>query len=175
MAVGRVAPIGDPATEWSDAVRGATEVAEYAGERGVSVGIEAVNRYESYLVSTAEQALTFAHEIGLPNVGVILDLFHMNIEESDVSQATTTAVATGDLIALHVADSNRRAPGAGHADIMNPVKSALSQGFNGPIVLECTAPGPDPFTADKGSQAMAILDDDIVNGTRILMETLNGG
>ena len=159
VAVGRTSAIGDPAREWDMAVAGAREVALYAGERGVHVGVEAINRYESYLVSTAEQALAFVADVGEANVGVVLDLFHMHLEEAH--PAASVAGAAERLLALHVADSNRRGPGRGHADVAGPVRAALAAGFTGPLVLECTAPGPDPFNADKGERAMRVLDEDI--------------
>lgn len=164
VAVGRVAAIGDPVREWDLAVAGAREVAGYAGERGVQVGIEAINRYESFLLPTAERALAFADDVGEPNVGVVLDLFHMNLEEAD---PTAAVVAAADrLLALHVADSNRRGPGRGHADVAASVRAAVAAGFTGPLVLECTAPGPDPFNADKGEAAMRVLDEDIRQAVR---------
>jgi D-psicose/D-tagatose/L-ribulose 3-epimerase len=159
VAVGRVAALGDPAQEWELAVAGAREVARYAAAHDVQVGIEAINRYESFLLPTAERALAFADDIDEPNVGVVLDLFHMNLEEAD--PAAAVAAAADRLVALHVADSNRRGPGRGHADIAGPVRAAVAAGYTGPLVLECTAPGPDPFNADKGEAAMRILDEDI--------------
>jgi sugar phosphate isomerase/epimerase len=169
VAVGRVSALATG--EWDLAVTGTREVARYAAEHGVQVGVEAINRYESYLLPTAERALAFAGDVGEPNVGVVLDLFHMNVEEAD--PAAAVAGAADRLLALHVADSNRRGPGRGHADIAGPVRAALAAGFTGPLVLECTAPGPDPFNADKGAAAMRVLDEDIrdaVGSLRALRE-----
>jgi sugar phosphate isomerase/epimerase len=164
VAVGRVAALADG--EWDLAVAGTREVARYAGEQGVRIGVESINRYESYLLPTADRALAFADEVGEPNVGVVLDLFHMNIEEADPSAAV--AGAADRLLALHVADSNRRGPGRGHTDVAGPVRAALAAGFAGPLVLECTAPGPDPFSADKGPAAMGVLDEDVRDAVRSL-------
>jgi sugar phosphate isomerase/epimerase len=152
-AVGRVD--GDPARAWALAAAAAREVAEYAGEHDVAVGVEAVNRYESFLVNTAEQALAFADEIG--GAGVILDAFHMQLEEAD--SAAAVAAAAPRLVALHLADSNRLGLGRGQLDVAGVVAAARGGGYAGPLVFEFTAPGPNPFSADKGEEAMRLLDD----------------
>ena len=72
----------------------------------------------------------------------------MNIEEFDVEKAFSTV--RDCLEVVHFADSNRRALGQGHTDFRPVVSGMKSIGFDKTIVLECTAPGPDPFRADKG-------------------------
>jgi D-psicose/D-tagatose/L-ribulose 3-epimerase len=158
-AVGRVAPLSDPAREWDLAVAGAREVAAYAREHGISVGVEAINRYETHLVRTARDALAFASDVGAPNVGVVLDAFHMQLEERD--PAAALAAAAPRLLALHLADSNRRGLGEGHLDAAALVRAAQGAGYRGPLVFEFTAPGPNPFEADKGPEAMAVLDGEL--------------
>jgi sugar phosphate isomerase/epimerase len=153
-AIGRVD--GSPADSWDAAVEGAREVAEYAGEHGVGVGVEAVNRYETFLVNTAEQALAFAADIGTPNAGVILDAFHMQLEEQD--SVAAVAAAAPRLKALHLADSNRLGLGRGQLDVAPLVSAARDAGYEGPLVFEFTAPGPNPFRPDKGEAAMRELD-----------------
>jgi D-psicose/D-tagatose/L-ribulose 3-epimerase len=152
-AVGRVD--GVPAEAWPLAVAAAREVAAYAGEHGIAVGVEAVNRYETFLVNTAEQALAFAGDVG-DDAGVILDAFHMQLEERD--SAAAVAAAAPKLLALHLADSNRLALGEGQLDVAPIVAAARHAGYRGPFVFEFTAPGPNPFQADKGDRAMRHLD-----------------
>ena len=72
----------------------------------------------------------------------------MNIEESDVGKAFLTVKDCLEVV--HFADSNRRALGQGHIDFRPVVAGMKAIGFDKTIVLECTAPGPDPFRADKG-------------------------
>jgi D-psicose/D-tagatose/L-ribulose 3-epimerase len=151
-AIGRVD--GSVTESWPLAVEGAREVADYAGEHGVTLGVEAVNRYETFLVNTAEQALEFAAEIG--NAGVVLDAFHMQLEEEDSVGAVRHAAP--QLLALHLADSNRLGLGHGQLDAAPLVSAARDAGFNGPFVFEFTAPGPNPFNPDKGEAAMRELD-----------------
>jgi D-psicose/D-tagatose/L-ribulose 3-epimerase len=153
-AIGRVE--GSVADSWDVAVRSAREVAEYAGEHGVGVGVEAVNRYETFLVNTAEQALAFAADIGTDNAGVILDAFHMQLEEQD--SVAAVAAAAPRLMALHLADSNRLGLGRGQLDVAPLVAAARDAGYDGPLVFEFTAPGPNPFEPGKGEAAMRELD-----------------
>jgi D-psicose/D-tagatose/L-ribulose 3-epimerase len=122
----------------------------------VLLGVEAVNRYESFLVNTAEQAQAFAAELGAGRAGVILDAFHMQLEELD-SVASVTAAAP-QLLALHLADSNRLGLGHGQLDAAALIRAALDSGYRGPFVFEFTAPGPNPFDPRKDAAAMAELD-----------------
>ncbi|MFL5825179.1 MAG: sugar phosphate isomerase/epimerase family protein [Thermoleophilaceae bacterium] len=151
-AIGRVD--GLVSESWPLAVEAAREVADYAGEHGVTLGVEAVNRYETFLVNTAEQALEFADQIG--NAGVVLDAFHMQLEEEDSLAAVMRAAPR--LRALHLADSNRLGLGHGQLDAAPLVAAARDAGFTGPLVFEFTAPGPNPFNPDKGAAAMRELD-----------------
>ncbi|HIP99164.1 TPA: sugar phosphate isomerase/epimerase, partial [Candidatus Bipolaricaulota bacterium] len=109
---------------------------------------EALNRYESHLVNTAAQALAVVEEVGSPALGVLLDTYHMNIEEADLPGAIH--LVGGRLQLVHVADSNRRAPGRGHIPFRELLAALEGIGYRGPLIVECTAPGPDPFTPVKG-------------------------
>jgi sugar phosphate isomerase/epimerase len=165
-AVGRVHALTSYEREWDDAVEGVREVALYAGERGVRVAIEAINRYETHLVNRVDQALELAAEADVPGTGVIADVFHMQLEETD--SAAAAGRAAGALAALHVADSNRLGLGHGQLDAAPIVEAARRAGFEGPLTLECTAPGPNPFKADKGPEAMALLDRYVHESVEIL-------
>ncbi|MFM8531696.1 MAG: sugar phosphate isomerase/epimerase family protein [Ilumatobacteraceae bacterium] len=170
VGVGRVAPEADPAGEWREAVIGARQIAEHAADRGIELGIEAVNRYESYMIRTAEQAMAFAEEVGPDNVGVILDLFHMGIEEPRPAEAVSAAADR--LVALHIAGPTRAAPDPqAPADrIDEPIAAAVRGGFDGPFVIECTAAGYDPFNADKGPEAM----EELRNSMETAVESVRG-
>src|SRR5256885_6207545 len=69
-----------------NAIEAVRRIADFAGERGVTLGLEVVNRYESNLLNTAAQALEFIDEVGQPHVCVHLDTYHMNIEEADLAE-----------------------------------------------------------------------------------------
>ena len=110
------------------------EVARHAVGRGVKVGIEPVNRYESFLVNTADQALELMELVGEPNVGVHLDAYHMNIEEDDFRGPVERAAPS--LVHFHLSESHRGIPGRGTVDweaIMGALKSA---GYDGYVGLE---------------------------------------
>lgn len=155
-AVGRVDALTSRQREWRWAVEGVREVALYAAERGVAVAVEAINRYETHLVNRVEQALELAEESEVRATGVIADAFHMQLEEPDSAAAIESAGAR--LAALHLADSNRLGLGTGQLALSPLVEAARRIGFDGPFVLECTAPGPNPFKANKGRHAMVLLD-----------------
>lgn len=86
---------------------------EYAEDRGVLLGIEPINRYEVDSIHTVDEAASVVEEAGLPNIGIIPDTFHMNIEESDpIDKAIDRC--RGYLFHVHIADNNRKPPGMGH-------------------------------------------------------------
>src|SRR5262249_33592754 len=74
----------DRALQWSRAVTSLKEAAQYAAERGVKLAVEPLNRFETDLVNTVDQGLKLIRDIDADNVGLLLDTFHMNIEEKDI-------------------------------------------------------------------------------------------
>lgn len=89
----------------ANAVSAVRRVARRAADEGVTLGLEVVNRYESNLLNTAEQAVAFLSEVNEPNVKVHLDSYHMNIEERSLRQAV---LACGDELGyVHVGESHR--------------------------------------------------------------------
>ncbi|NHN34951.1 sugar phosphate isomerase/epimerase [Paenibacillus sp. S3N08] len=134
----------DLETELNWAVEGIREAGLYAGEHGVSLALEAWNRYETYLINRLEQSLALVNQINLPNVGCMGDTYHMNIEETDIAEAFRNV---GDKLAyVHFADSNRAAPGRGHIDF-RPIAQALKDiNYKGFISMELLPPFADPFS-----------------------------
>ena len=156
-AVGKFRAMGVDTTEdWKWGVESVCDLTETAANNQVTLVIEPLNRYESCIVNTAEDVSRFVKEVDHPNVRALLDTYHMNIEESDIEKAFLTV--RDCLEVVHFADSNRRGLGRGHIDFGPAVSGMKAIGFDRTIVLECTAPGPDPFRADKGgttAQTMA--------------------
>lgn len=147
-AVGRIRAIGPYEDERRWFLLGVQRIAERAAQAGVRIAMEVLNRYEAHLLNTAGEALAFVREVGADNVGLLLDCYHMNIEEEDLRSAIGTA---GDrLFLFHAADSSRQAVGRGHTDWPGVLRALRDAGYTGDLVLECTAPGPDPFTPVKG-------------------------
>lgn len=103
---------------------------DYAKERGVYLGIEALNRYETNVIKTLKDSGEFAVKINCPNVKIMGDTYHMNIEETYLDDAIRNAGK--ELIHLHLADSNRMAPGEGHIDfkkVFMALKDIKYEGF----------------------------------------------
>ena len=110
------------------------ELADFAAPHGVQLGIEPLNRYETNYLNNVAEALEFIAEVDRPNVGLLLDTFHMNIEEPSLEAAIATA--RGRLVNLHLADSNRRAPGFGHTDLRSVVSQLRAIGYDGFLSME---------------------------------------
>ena len=147
-AVGRVRALATYEEEYNHLLAGVGRIAARAAELDLRVAMEALNRYESHLLNTAAQAVRFVKQVGATNVGILLDAYHMNIEEADPAAAVLEA---GDrLLLFHAADSNRQAVGRGHTDFLALMRALRWIGYHGNVVVECTAAGPDPFTPAKG-------------------------
>jgi sugar phosphate isomerase/epimerase len=110
----------------------------------VRLAIEPINRYETDLLNTVEETLRFVNRLAVENVGLLLDTFHMNIEEPSILQSIESA--WDRLFHVHVADSNRWYPGAGHIDFESIVKTLNRLGYPGWLSAEIL-PQPDPDTA----------------------------
>lgn len=109
-------------------------VAEVAARSGITLGLEVVNRYESNVLNTASQAVEMCRRIGAPNVKVHLDVYHMNIEESDIGQAI---LDTGDHLGyFHTGDSHRGYMGSGSIDLASVFRAVVKSGYAGPITFE---------------------------------------
>jgi D-psicose/D-tagatose/L-ribulose 3-epimerase len=140
----RMSPLARSAC-YADFRRALAPVADYAGERGVSVGVEALNRYETSVVNTVEQAVELIDGLP-PNVGLMIDTYHMNIEEADPYTALATA---GPRIKhVQVSGTNRGAPGADHFDWRRFFAALRGTGYGGAVCIES-------FTAQNETIATA--------------------
>ena len=119
---------------WHYAADGLKEVAGFAGKLGVQIGLEPVNRYESCLINTCEQALRLKAMIGADNVKVHLDTYHMNIEEKSFYAATK--LAGKDLIHYHLCENDRGVPGTGLVDWDGIFRALAEIGYQGNAALE---------------------------------------
>ncbi len=117
-------------------------------DSAVKLAIEPINRYETDLINTVASGLELVERLQMENVGLLLDTFHMNIEEPCLK---TSFVSSRDrLFHVHIADSNRRHPGAGHIDF-RPIVAVLDQiGYRGFLSAEIL-PLPDPDTAAQNT------------------------
>ena len=113
-------------------------VADHAAERGIAVSLEVVNRYETNVLNTARQALGYLAEVDRPNLGIHLDTYHMNIEESDMFAPVLDAAPA--LRYVHIGESHRGYLGTGTVDFDTFFKALGRIGYDGPIVFEsCSA------------------------------------
>ncbi|SIN68500.1 sugar phosphate isomerase/epimerase family protein [Chitinophaga niabensis] len=135
--VGKMVPDGRPEEEWKWAVESMKEIYAYSEAAGILLGIEPINRFETYFINRAEQALALAAEVG-PNCGVCLDTFHMNMEETDMFEAIRKA--KGKLAGFHVADNNRMAPGMGHLNWKKIIDTLGEVNYNSVLSVEFCSP-----------------------------------
>lgn len=111
------------------------EIIKTAEECGVTYCVEAVNRFETCIINTAKEAVAYVEAVDSPNIGVLLDTYHMNIEEKSLGDAIRY-VGKERLKNFHTGENNRTAPGRGHID-WDEVFSALSDiGYEGRIISE---------------------------------------
>ncbi len=137
-AVGKLVGRSRTEEEWDLAVAGLKEVAEVAGDSGVTLAIEPLNRFETYFINIAQDAAQLARDVGHPIVKVHLDTFHMNIEEKDIAAAIRN---TGDLIAhMHCCENDRGAPGSGHVDWDGVFEALDDVNYDAWIVIESFVP-----------------------------------
>lgn len=128
-----------------DALR---ECSEAARPHGIQLALEPINRYETTLINNAAQGLELIERVGADNFGLLLDTFHMNVEEPVIENSIR--VCGKHLFHFHVADSNRWHPGAGHLNF-KAIMDALSDiGYDGWVSGEFL-PKPDAETAARES------------------------
>ena len=138
----------DRAGQYRRFVESVHRYASYARTLNVSLAVEPINRYETNIVPTIGQAMDVVDEVGLDNVGVLADTFHMNIEEVDLAAALRSA---GDRL-LHVqfTDSNRLPAGQGHIDFQALSEALRVIEYEGYLSAE-TLPEPDSYTAARSA------------------------
>lgn len=128
---------------------------EYAERKDVRIMLEAINRYESNYRYTIDSIASLITRYDIPSTRILMDTFHMNIEETDICQAVVKNFSL--LGYVHFADSNRLYPGGGHTDLKAVCKTLCDLGYNGYIGIECL-PIPDGDTAaQKASSYMKSL------------------
>jgi len=119
-----------------------------ANDHGVRLALEPINRYETTLINNVNQGLDLISDVGADNFGLLLDTFHMNIEEPQIEESIR--LCGNRIFHFHVADSNRRYPGGGHLDFESLTTSLFSTGYTGFISGEFL-PYPDGDTAAKNN------------------------
>lgn len=127
--------------------------AEHAMHRGIGIVLEPVNRYEiDYVNSVLPDGIDVIRRLAHPNVKLMPDVFHMNIEDASIAGSL---VAAGPLVGyVHLADSNRLAPGQGHTDFRAIVAALEKIGYDGDVAVEIL---PLPSADEAATQAIRFL------------------
>lgn len=115
-------------------IAGVKKMAAMAADYGITLGMEVLNRFEGYLLNTAEEGVEFIKAVDSPNVKLMLDTFHMNIEEDSLGGAIRTA---GKYLGhFHIGECNRRVPGKGRIP-WQEIGCALREiSYDGAVVME---------------------------------------
>ena len=119
---------------WENCVKCMREGIKAAEDHNVIISFEVLNRFEHFLINTSAEAVQFVDDVGSPNLKILLDTYHMNIEEDQLGEAIIKA---GDKLGLfHIGENNRRPPGNGHIP-WDEVVNALKQiDYQGDTVME---------------------------------------
>lgn len=124
----------DKQGDWERSVEGMKKMGAVAAEYGITLGMEVLNRFENHILNTAEEGVRFVKQVGLDNVKVMLDTFHMNIEEESIGKAIRTA---GPLLGhFHTGECNRMVPGKGRTPWREIGEALRDIGYDGTVVME---------------------------------------
>lgn len=130
--------------EWEWSIETMGPCFEYAAEKGVTVAVEPLNRFEAFLLNTVEDSVRYVQEINLPNVGLLVDTMHANIEELKVAESFQKALP--HIRHVHISENDRGVPGTGHAcgqEIFDVFKQG---GYGGYLTIEAFNLGAPSFT-----------------------------
>ncbi|MGI6404471.1 MAG: TIM barrel protein [Oscillospiraceae bacterium] len=138
----------DKKSELKNSIANMKVLADMAASYQISLGMEVLNRFEGYLLNTCEEAMAYVNEVNRENVSVMLDTFHMNIEEDSIPAAIR--LAGNRLGHLHVGEANRRPPHNGGRINWQEIGLALKEiGYDGDVVME-------PFVLQGGEVGHSI-------------------
>ena len=122
------------ADEWKWAVDCYQSLGPVLTQYGVTIAIEPLNRFETYFLNTAQDAAALCDQIGHPNVGVLFDTFHANIEEKDIAQGYRTVGR--HLKHVHTCENDRGIPGTGHVEWKAVFQALHDLKYNGWLTIE---------------------------------------
>lgn len=152
---GKLEPDVDAAQAHEWLVSALKAVAEDARALNTRVAIEPLNRYETNLLSTVAETSALIDEVQTDNLGILFDTFHSNIEEPHLDESLRACGAR--LYHVHLADSNRWAPGAGHLDFHLVFETLRAMGYQGWVSAEIL-PKPDiPQAAEQALRTVRSL------------------
>jgi len=133
-ALGEFSGAGPSEDEWKWGVESMRQMAESAADAGVTLAVECLNRFETYLLNTHADAARFVRDVDHPNCRVMYDTFHANIEEKDVRQAIQSCADV--LVHVHISENDRSTPGRGGIHWEATFDALRAVGYDGWLVVE---------------------------------------
>jgi D-psicose/D-tagatose/L-ribulose 3-epimerase len=130
---------GPTAEEQARAVEALRTIGEHAAARGVTIGLEALNRFECYLVNTMQDLSSLVDAVGHPNVKAMYDTFHANIEEADPVGAFTRNLR--NIVHVHISENDRGVPGRGNIPWRETFAAIRGSGYDGWLTIEAFGRG----------------------------------
>ncbi len=143
----RLNNINEKPERWKRSIKIMQKAAKVFEECNVYFNIEVVNRFETFMINTCEEAINYINDVKSNNLGIHLDTFHMNIEEDSMINAIHSA--KNKLRYFHIGENNRKFPGTGTMPWKVIFDSLKTSNYNGPITME-------PFIKAKGEVASAV-------------------
>lgn len=137
--LGQFSGEGPTAAEKERSVASQRAIGEHAARRGVTIGLEALNRFECYLVNTMADLSAHVDAIGHPNVKAMYDTFHANIEEADPIGAYTKHVR--NIVHVHISENDRGVPGRGNIPWAETFSAIRRSGYDGWLTIEAFGRG----------------------------------
>ena len=132
--LGQFSGNGPTAAELKRSVSSQRAIGDHAGKHGVTIGLEALNRFECYLVNTMDDLAAHIDAIGHPNIRAMYDTFHSNIEEADPIGAFTRN--RDRIVHVHISENDRGVPGRGNIPWAETFKALRENGYDGWLTIE---------------------------------------
>ncbi len=132
--LGQFSGTGPSAEEVARSIASQRAIGDHAAERGVTIALEALNRFECYLVNTMDGLSAHLAAIGHPNIRAMYDTFHANIEEKDPIGAFTRNLAT--IVHVHISENDRGVPGRGNIPWAETFAAIRASGYDGWLTIE---------------------------------------
>ena len=133
-AIGEFSGKGPTADEWKRGKEVFSELADYAKQAGVTLVLEYLNRFECYFLNCAADTARFVREVNHPNLRMMYDTFHANIEEKNIAQAIRECAPY--TVHVHISENDRGTPGEGHVDWDTTFKTLKEVKYDGWMVVE---------------------------------------
>ncbi len=156
--------------EWKWGVELHQALQDDLAQADVTMAVEPLNRFETYFLNTAADAVRFVEDIGSDRIGILLDTFHQNIEDKDVADAYRTCGK--HLMHVHTCENDRGTPGSGHVDWPGVLAAIKELGYNRWLTIESFNSHIPELSAATAiwRDLAASMDDIAVDGTRFLRD-----